>query len=83
MSGPINSNIMQFISAMRNGQNPQDMIMSMLQQQMGNSPVGQNLLQMAKNNDGKGIENFARNLCAQRGLNFDEEFVKFKQQLGL
>ncbi len=76
-------NIMQFMSAMRNGQNPQEMIMQMLQQQMGNSPVGQNLLTMAKNNDGKGIENFARNLCSQRGLNFDEEFAKFKKQLGL
>ena len=76
-------NIMQFMSAMRNGQNPQEMIVQMLQQQMGSSPVGQNLLTMAQNNDGKGIENFARNLCSQRGLNFDEEFAKFKKQLGL
>ena len=76
-------NIMQFMQAIRGGQNPQQLIMNMLQQNMGNSPMGQNLLNLAKNNDGKGIEQIARNLCAQRGLDFDTEFAKFKQQLGL
>lgn len=79
----MNPNVLQFMQAMRNGQNPQTMMISMLEQRMGNTPIGQNLLQMAKSNDGKGIENFARNLCAQRGLNFDTEFAAFKQQLGL
>lgn len=79
----MNPNILQFMQAMRNGQNPQTMMISMLESQMGNTPIGQNLLQMAKSNDGKGIENFARNLCAQRGLNFDTEFAAFKRQLGL
>ncbi len=71
------------MQAMRNGQNPQTMMISMLEQRMGNTPIGKNLLQMARSNDGKGIEDFARNLCAQRGLNFDTEFAAFKQQLGL
>lgn len=79
----MNPSILQFIQAMRNGQNPQTMMMNMLQNQMGNTPIGQNLITMAQNNDGKGIENFARNLCAQRGLDFDKEFAAFKQQLGL
>lgn len=79
----MNPSILQFIQAMRNGQNPQTMMMNMLQNQMGNTPIGQNLIAMAQNNDGKGIENFARNLCAQRGLDFDKEFAAFKQQLGL
>ena len=74
---------MQFIQAMRGGGNPQQMIINMLQQQAGNSPLGQNLLQMAQQNDGKGIEQIARNLCQQRGLDFDKEFAAFKQQLGL
>ena len=77
------NNIMQFMQAIRGGQNPQQLVMKMLQQNMGNSPIGQNLLTLAKNNDGKGIEQVARNLCAQRGLDFDTEFAKFKQQLGL
>lgn len=79
----MNPSILQFIQAMRNGQNPQTMMMNMLQNQMGNTPIGQNLITMAQNNDGKGIENFARNLCAQRGLDFDKEFAAFKKQLGL
>lgn len=75
--------LMQFMQMMRNGGNPQQMVMQMLQQQAGNSPMGQNLLKMAQNNDGKGIEQIARNLCAQRGLDFDKEFAAFKKQLGL
>lgn len=78
-----NGNIAQFIQMIKSGGNPQQMLMNMLQQQAGNSPLGQNLLTMAKNNDGKGIEQVARNLCAQRGLDFDKEFAAFKQQLGL
>ena len=75
--------IMQFMQMVRSGGNPEAMMMNMLQQKMGNSPMGQNLIQMARNNDGKGIEQVARNLCAQRGLDFDKEFAAFKQQLGL
>lgn len=78
-----NNPIMQFIQMMRSGNNPQTMVMNMLQKQAGENPVSQNLLKMAQNNDGKGIEQFARNLCAQRGLDFDKEFAAFKQQLGL
>ena len=75
--------IMQFMQMVRSGGNPQAMMMNMLQQQAGNSPIGQNLLRMAQNNDGKGIEQVARNLCEQRGLDFDKEFAAFRQQLGL
>ena len=75
--------VMQFMQMMRSGGNPQQMMINMLQQQAGNNPIGQNLLKMAQNNDGKGIEQVARNLCAQRGLDFDKEFAAFKQQLGL
>ena len=75
--------LVQFMQMIRNGNNPQAMIMNMLQQQAGNSPLGQNLLKLAQNNDGKGIEQIARNLCSQRGLDFDQEFATFKKQLGL
>lgn len=75
--------LMQFMQMFRNGGNPQQMVINMLQQQASNSPMGQNLLTLAQNNDGKGIEQIARNLCQQRGLDFDKEFAAFKQQLGL
>ena len=76
-------NPMQFIQAMRNGQNPQAMMLSFMQSQMGQSPMEQNLLALAKKGDTRGIEQVVRNLCAQRGLDFDKEFAAFKQQLGL
>lgn len=79
----VNNQITQILQMLRSGGNPQQMMMNMLQQSAGNSPIGQNLLTMAKNNDGKGIEQIARNLCAQRGLDFDKEFAAFRQQLGL
>ena len=75
--------IIQFMQMFRSGNNPQQLIIQMLQQQAGNNPIGQNLLKMAQNNDGKGIEQVARNMCAQRGLDFDKEFANFKQQIGL
>ena len=82
MNQPMN-NPMQIMQAIRNGQNPQQLMLSMLQQKMGNTPMGQNLMQLAQNNDAQGIEQIARNLCAQRGLDFDQEFTQFKQRLGL
>lgn len=79
----MNNPLMQFMQMVRSGNDPKTMMINMLQQKAGNSPIGQNLLKMAQNNDGKGIEQVARNLCAQRGLDFDKEFAAFKQQLGL
>ena len=75
--------LMQFMQMVRSGGNPETMMINMLRQKAGDSPMGQNLLKLAQNNDGKGIEQVARNLCAQRGLDFDKEFAAFKQQLGL
>jgi hypothetical protein len=55
-------NPMQLIAAIKQGQNPQQLIMNILEGRMSNTPLGQNLLQMAKNNDTKGIEQVVRNL---------------------
>ena len=74
---------MQLLQAIKRGQNPDQLMISMLQNQVGNNPIGQNLIKMAQNNDTKGIEQVARNLCAQRGLDFDKEFATFRKQLGL
>lgn len=80
----MNNNLLQsFLAAVRTGMNPQALAMQMFESQMGNSPVGQNILQLAKQGNGAQIEQIARNLCAQRGLDFDKEFTNFKKQLGL
>lgn len=74
-------NPMDFLSMIKNGQNPQQMMLNILQQ--GNNPMSQNLFNLAKQGNTAQIEQIARNLCAQRGMDFDREFNSFKQQLGI
>lgn len=45
------------------------------------NPILGNVISMAQSGDTKGVENFARNICKQRGLDFDSEFEKFKNTL--
>ena len=76
-------NILKILAAIKNGEDPQQLVMSILEGEMGNTPMGQNLLRLAKEQRGDEIEKIARNLCAQRGLDFDKEFMSFKQRIGL
>jgi hypothetical protein len=71
-------NPMQFLQMIREGQNPQQLVINLLQTQ-ANNPIAANLLNMAQHNDGAGIEQVARNVCQQQGVNFDEAFNSFKQ----
>ena len=71
-------NPMQMLQGMRNPQ-------QFLQQMMGNStvmknPIARNAMQMAQNGDSKGIEQMARNLCKEKGIDFDKSFSDFKNQ---
>lgn len=79
----MNINPMQLIGMIRNGQNPQQLMMNLLEQQMGNNPIGQNLLSLAKQGKTEDIEKIVRNLAGQQGIDFDKEFTNFKQMLGL
>lgn len=77
----MNNNMMSFFMNMvRSGGNPEAMLMQMLQQQ--NTPMSSNILNMAERKDTTGLEQLARNLCQQRGIDFDSEFKAFKEQLG-
>lgn len=76
-------NPMQVIMAMKNGQNPQQIVMNMLQERMSQTPMGQNLIALAQNNQTTQIEQIARNICNQRGIDFDKEFNSFKDSLGI
>lgn len=75
--------MMQLISMIRGGQDPQQLVMSMLEQRVSSTPMGQNLLTLAKANDSAGIEQIARNLLQSQGMDFDKEFTSFKQTMGL
>lgn len=76
-------NPMQLIQLIKGGSNPQQLIMNILQQQGQNNPVLNNAVNMAQNGNMSGLQLLARNLSAQRGLDFDKEFTNFKQQLGM
>ena len=58
-------------------------MLSVLENQMGNTPMGANLIQMARRGDSKGIEQVARNLAKQNGIDFDKEFMNFRKNLGI
>ena len=78
----MNNNMMSFfMNMMRSGGNPEAMLMQMLQQQQSN-PVMQNLFALAQQGNTVEMEKIARNLCLQRGIDFDKEFRTFRQQLG-
>lgn len=71
-------NPMQMLQGMRNPQ-------QFLQQMMGNSivmknPMARNAIQMAQKGDSNGIEQMARNLCKEKGIDFDKSFSDFKNQ---
>jgi hypothetical protein len=44
------------------------------------SPLETNLLNLAKQGKTKEIEQIARNLSAERGIDFDKEFEAFRQK---
>lgn len=79
----MNPMMMQLMQMIRGGGNPQQLVMNMLEQQMSGNPMGQNLLALAKNGDGAGIEKIARNLAQSQGIDFDKEFASFRQMMGL
>lgn len=76
-------NPQMFIQMIKSGKNPQQLMLQYLEQQVQSTPMGANLLQMAKNGDSKGLEQFARNFMESQGKDFDKEFNAFRQQWGL
>ena len=78
----MNVNPLQLIQMLRNGANPQQLVMSVLEQQGQNNPFYQNLAELAKGNKTQELESIARNVLKERGLDYDTEFSKFKKDLG-
>ena len=71
------------IQMIRQGNNPQQLMLSILQGQSYNNPLGKNLLNLAQQGKTADIERIVRNLYAQQGgQNFDQDFEAFKRALG-
>ena len=78
---PVDPNIL--IQMIKQGKNPQQLMLSILQGQAYNNPLGKNLLNLAQSGRTDELEKVVRNIYAQQGgLNFDKEFEAFKRALG-
>ena len=71
---------MQLIMQIKQGKNPQQLMLDILEGQAATNPIMGNLLTMAKENRTIDIETFARNLAKEQGIDFDKEFSRFKKQ---
>lgn len=75
-----NVNPMELIQQIRQGKNPQQLLMGILESGASSNPIMANLLTMAKEGRTSDIEAFARNIAKEKGIDFDKEFSKFKKQ---
>lgn len=74
---------MNIIQLMRSG-NPQQFLQQVMDDsQMMQNPMIKNTVQMAQNGDAKGIEQLARNLCKEKGINADDMFNQMKNNFGM
>ena len=73
-------NVMQLMQMMRN---PQQFAQKMMNNsQFMQNPMARNALQMYQNGDTKGMEQMARNMCRERGIN-PEDLIKQFNQMGI
>lgn len=70
MNNPIN-----VIKMMMGKMSPKDMAMKMIEN--NSNPVFANLIDMANKGDTKGVEDFARNICKEKNIDFDKDFTNF------
>lgn len=74
-------NPMQLIQMIKSGQNPQQLLMQILEQRAAASPVGASVLAMVKENRAQDLEQFTRNYLASQGKDLDEEYKRLMQAL--
>lgn len=69
-------NLMQMIQC---GGNPKMILSKMMSNsQFSNNPIMKNTFDMMNRGDSKGLEQLARNLCKEKGLNPEEIMSQFK-----
>lgn len=69
------NNSINMIKMMIGKGNPKEMVMNMLKN--NSNPVFANLIDMANKGDTKGVENFARNVMKEKGIDYDKQFSEF------
>ena len=76
-------NPLELVQMIKNGRNPQQLMLSVLDKQAQFNPIYGNLKNLAKEGRTADIERFARNLAESQGLDFDTEFNAFRRKFGL
>ena len=72
-----------FMDQVKKGYRPEQVTMNLLESRMRGTPMGDNLIKLAREGNGAELERIARNLAAQRGIDFDKEFAAFRKKFGL
>lgn len=73
-------NIQLFKNVM-NAKNPEQLVFQMLEQQASQSDIANNLFTLAKQQNYDAIEEIAKNVCKQNGMDYDSQFKTFMQLL--
>lgn len=69
------NNPMQLMNMLKGIKNPKEAVLNAVK---GNdNPIIKNIVEMAKKNDIKGLENFTRNIMKEQGRDFDSEVNEF------
>lgn len=71
----MNFNPIQIMNIMKN-KSPQETIISIIGNQ---NPIINNLMKLAKSGNKSEIEDIARNMCKEKGIDFDKEFSSFME----
>ncbi len=72
-----NPMLQTLIAAYKSGGNPLAVIQSMA----GNNPGAQEMLSLLQGHTPQQMEQVCRNICKQRGINFDSAFAQVQQML--
>lgn len=76
------SELAKLIPLLRSSRNPEQVVMGLLENQFPDNPMTRNIIALVRQGKYSDVEKIARNLAAQRGLDFDKEFQAFKQMFG-
>lgn len=65
-------------------QNPQQFMQNILgNNQIMSNPMAKNAVELMQKGDAQGVEQMARNLCKEKGLNADEVMQQIKSKFNL
>lgn len=75
-------NPMQAMGMLNSLSNPQQMMNQMMLGQFQNNPLFQRAQQMAQGRSPQELEQVARNLCQQRGIDLNQAIAQFNRVMG-